>query len=100
LVRLAERDVLAAREELSDPLGNDAADQDHDKTSLQHFNRAYPAEYRLSQEMPNAVAAMARIDPHSVVAGAEPQRGRHSIVHWAYFAALGCLVGSVLLRRV
>jgi hypothetical protein len=75
-------------------------DEDHDKTSLQHFNRAYPAEYRLSQEMPAAVAAMARIDPHSVVVGAEPQRGRHSVVHWAYFAALGCLVGSVLLRRV
>jgi uncharacterized membrane protein len=75
-------------------------DEDHDKTSLQHFNRAYPAEYRLAQEMPSAVAAMERVDPHSVVANVQPQRGRRSIVHWAYFAALGCLVGSVLLRRV
>jgi len=40
-VRLAERDVLAAREELSDPLGNDAADQDHDKTSQEEANRKW-----------------------------------------------------------
>jgi hypothetical protein len=75
-------------------------DEDHDKTSVQHYQRAYPAEYRLAQEMPPAVAAMARIDPHTVVAGVVPQRSRRSVVHWAYFAALGCLIASVLLRRV
>ena len=36
----------------------------------------------------------------SVVAGVKPQRGRHAIVHWTYFAALGCLITSVLLRRL
>jgi Ca-activated chloride channel family protein len=75
-------------------------DIDHDKTSLQHFHRPYPAEYRLAQEMPPAVSAMARVNPHSVVADIQPQRGRHSIVHWAYFGALGCLIASVLLRRL
>jgi hypothetical protein len=75
-------------------------DEDHDKTSVQHYHRAYPAEYRLAQEMPPAVAAMNRIDPHTVVAGIEPQRSRRSVVHWAYFAALGFLIASVLLRRV
>ncbi len=75
-------------------------DEDHDKTSLQHFHQPYPAEYRLAQEIPPAVSAMARIDPHSVVADVKPQRGRHTIVHWVYFAALGCLIASVLLRRL
>jgi hypothetical protein len=75
-------------------------DEDHDKTTVQHFHNPYPAEYRLAQDMPPAVSAMARIDPHSVITHIEPQYGRHSVVHWAYFAALGCLVTSVLLRRV
>jgi uncharacterized membrane protein len=75
-------------------------DEDYDKTSVQHYQRAYPAEYRLAQEMPAAVAAMNRIDPHTVVVGVEPQRSRRSVVHWAYFAALGFLIASILLRRV
>ena len=75
-------------------------DEDHDKTSLQHFHHPYPAEYRLAQEMPPAIAAMTRADPHSIVADVKPQLGRHAIVHWAYFGALGCLVVSVLLRRL
>ena len=87
---------IAAHERLTVRL----RDQDHDKTSLQHYNHPYPAEYRLAQEMPPAVSAMARINAESVVTDLSPQRGRHSIVHWAYFAALGSLVGSILLRRI
>ena len=87
---------IAAHERLTVRL----RDQDHDKTSLQHYNHPYPAEYRLAQEMPPAVSAMARINAESVVTELSPQRGRHSIVHWAYFAALGSLVGSILLRRI
>jgi uncharacterized membrane protein len=75
-------------------------DTDHDKTSVQHFHRAYPAEYRLNQEMPPAVSALARVDPHTVITDIRPQRIRRSVAHWAYFAALGCLVASVLLRRL
>jgi uncharacterized membrane protein/uncharacterized protein YegL len=75
-------------------------DEDNDKTTVQHFQRAYPAEYRLAQEMPPAIAALSRIDPHSAIGDIEPQRSRRSVVHWAYFAALACLIASVLLRRV
>jgi hypothetical protein len=50
--------------------------------------------------MPAAIAALPRIDPHTVVIDVTPQRGRRSVVHWAYFAALACAIASVLLRRV
>jgi Mg-chelatase subunit ChlD len=75
-------------------------DEDHDKTSVHHFHRPYPAEYRLGQTMPPSVAALARIDPHTVVADVKPQRSRRSVVHWAYFGALASSIASVLLRRV
>jgi len=75
-------------------------DENHDKTSVQHYHRPYPAEYRLAQEMPPAIAALGRIDPHTVVTDLKPQRSRRSVVHWAYFGALGCLIASVLLRRL
>ncbi len=75
-------------------------DTDHDKTSVQHFNRPYAPEYRLAQEMPTAVTELQRVDPHAITADIEPQRIRRSVVNYAYFAALACLVASILLRRL
>ena len=75
-------------------------DDDHDKTTVQHYERAYPTEYRLGQDMPKAMSDMKRIDPHTVVTEIQPQRTRRSVVHWAYFAALGFLVASVYFRRL
>lgn len=74
-------------------------DTDHDKTVVRHFHRPYPAEYRLVQDMPPALAALPRVD-HGVLAGLAPHVTRRSVAHYAYFVALGCLVMSVLLRRL
>jgi len=63
-------------------------DVDHDLTSVQYFNRPYPAEYRLAREMPAQIAALPRLDPHIVTATFGPQITRRSVVHYAYFASL------------
>ena len=75
-------------------------DVDYDKTRVMHFHRPYPQEYRLGQAMPEALAQLKQVDAHSLVDDIVPQRRRRSIAHWTYFAALGCALASVLLRRV
>lgn len=75
-------------------------DADHDKTSVQHFNRPYPDEYRLARDLPPAVAAMSRADAATVTADVAPHVIRRSVAHYASLAALACLVLSVLLRRL
>ena len=75
-------------------------DVDHDKTTVHHFNRPYPAEYRLARQTPPALSALPRLDADSILAGVAPQVSRRSVVHYAYFPALACLVMSVLFRRL
>ncbi|MDC0935519.1 hypothetical protein OAS39_04470 [Pirellulales bacterium] len=100
------REVGLGRYEANVPLaGRDRAslrlrDAEHDKTRLLHFHRGYPREYRLRQELPPAANQLPRANPHSLTTEVIPTRVRRSIVHWAYFAALGCTLASVLLRRV
>jgi hypothetical protein len=75
-------------------------DADHDKTKVLCFQQSYPAEYQLAQEMPAAVAALPQADAQNLARDLPMLRGRNSVVHFFYFAALCCLVGSVLLRRI
>ena len=72
-------------------------DVDHEKTRVVHFHRSYPREYRLGQAKPQALP---QADPHSLTTEITPALVRRSVVHWAYFAAIGCTLASVLLRRV
>ena len=75
-------------------------DEGHDKTKVLHFHRPYPAEYRLAQEMPPALAALSPAKPHDIVSDLTPLSCRRSIVGYLYFAALASILGSVLLRRL
>jgi uncharacterized membrane protein/uncharacterized protein YegL len=75
-------------------------DADNDKTSIQHFNRAYPAEYRLALDVPAAIAALPHPDAHNLTVDIVPSLTRHAVSHYAYMAALACLIASVLLRRL
>lgn len=75
-------------------------DADNDKTSIQHFNRSYPAEYRLSLDVPAAIAALPRPDAHRLIANVVPSVTRRAVTHFAYMGALACLIASVLLRRI
>jgi Ca-activated chloride channel homolog len=75
-------------------------DADHDKTSIQHFNRPYPVEYRLTQETPPTLAALPQLGGETIVADITPHTTRHSVADYAYFAALASLVASILCRRL
>ena len=75
-------------------------DQGHDKLKVLHFHRSYPAEYQLSQNLPPAVAQLAQADPQTMTTHLQELQHRLPISHYFYFAALTCLLGSVLLRRV
>ena len=74
--------------------------QDHDKTKVLCFQQSYPAEYQLTQELPPAVAALPRAKPDNLTADLPTLHGRYSIMHYFCFAAILCLLGSILLRRV
>jgi hypothetical protein len=75
-------------------------DTEHDKTTLLHFHEPYPAEYRLGQEVPEAIAALPVASDHTITDDITPTRRRRSTVHYAYFASLGCLLMSILFRRL
>ncbi len=64
------------------------------------FHQSYPAEYRLLQTLPPAVAALREPDPKSMIVDLPVQRDRRSAAHLFYYAAIAGLLGSVLLRRV
>ena len=75
-------------------------DADHDKLLLRHWHRPYPNEYRLSQDVPAAVAALTPALTETVIDEIAPVKRQASVVHYAYFAALVCLIGSILFRRL
>lgn len=75
-------------------------DRGHDKVSVLHYLRPYPAEYQLARKLPDVVSALASFDASSIRADVQPVNYRRSISHLAYFAALTCLLAGVLLRRI
>jgi uncharacterized membrane protein len=75
-------------------------DEDHDKTKVLCFQQSYPAEYQLTQEMPPTMAALPQADAQNLTSDLPMLRGRNSVMHLFYLAAIGCLLGSVLLRRI
>jgi len=72
----------------------------NDNTSIQHFNRTYPAEYRLALDVPTAISALPHPDAHNLMANVVAFLTRRSVSHYAYMGALACLIASVLLRRL
>jgi len=75
-------------------------DRDHDKQKVLHFHRPYPAEYRLSQALPPTLKEIRPITPASIREDLTLERRRRSVAHWAYFAAMACLLAGVLVRRL
>lgn len=75
-------------------------DRDGDKLKVLHQTAAYPSEYRLSRELPEALGALAAYDAGEVRTGLEPVSRQKAAIHWFAFAALACLFGGVILRRL
>jgi Mg-chelatase subunit ChlD len=103
---VAVREVGLGRYQAAVPLGDQTSaslrirDADSEKMTVLHWQRPYPNEYRLAQELPPAVAALPTASSHTIADHVPPVERRESVAHYAYFAALGCLLGSILLRRL
>jgi hypothetical protein len=74
-------------------------DVEHDAVKLLHYQRPYPTEYRLQRDQDPALAALPAFEPARVRAEIPRAARRSSAVPALALAALGCLLGGVLLRR-
>ena len=75
-------------------------DRDHDKLKTLHYERGYPAEYRLNPRRPDAIANLQEFLPESLDSGLEPVETRVSIAPAFCLAALLSLLAGILLRRL
>ncbi len=75
-------------------------DRGYDKLSVQHYLRPYPAEYQLARKLPEAVKNLPSFNPDDIRTDVSPVSYRRSISHLALLCALGCLLASILLRRI
>ena len=75
-------------------------DKAHDKIKVLHYHQAYPEEYRLDDHVPKTLQGAKRFTVDKQGDEVITIRSRHSVAHWFYFAAMVCLIGGVLLRRV
>jgi hypothetical protein len=75
-------------------------DKDSNKLKVLHYNRPSPPEYRLTRDVPPALAAAPAFAPASVREGLRPARTRKGLESWCSLLALASALGSVVLRRV
>lgn len=75
-------------------------DKGHDKLEVLHFNRAYPKEYALKSDIPQAVQAMQPFTPETLREGTIPVVSHRSVAHWFSLAGLLCLFAGIVCRRI
>jgi hypothetical protein len=75
-------------------------DRDFDKSTVLHYNRPYPAEYRLAAQPARCLEAVPRLNPSDVRQDLLPLRSRRPISHVCYLAALVVMVTGLWLRRI
>jgi Ca-activated chloride channel family protein len=74
-------------------------DRTSDKLKVLHHAAEYPAEYRLSQELPAVLAALPVYDPAKLRDGEISATRHRNVAHWFAFAGLAAAWGGLLLRR-
>jgi hypothetical protein len=75
-------------------------DKESNKLKVLHYNRPSPPEYRLSREVPPALASSPAFAPATVRENLQPARTRQGLESWCSLLALASALGSVVLRRV
>lgn len=75
-------------------------DRDSDKLRVMHYTADYPAEYRLSRGMPAAFDSVTEFISEEIRDEITPATSHRSVAHWFAFAALACLLGGMILRRI
>ena len=71
-------------------------DRETDKLKVLHFSNPYPAEYRLGGEIPDELSRLAEAR-ETIAASTYHHR---SVMHWFVFAAMLCIGGGIVLRRI
>ncbi len=75
-------------------------DRDTDQIQVLHYNRPWPAEYNLSEKLPESIRALPPFSADEIRAEITPQQARVPIAHYFYFAALAAFLASNLIRRL
>ncbi|MFK5921987.1 MAG: glutamine amidotransferase, partial [Verrucomicrobiota bacterium] len=75
-------------------------DRSNDKLKVLHYSAEYPAEYRLSNKLPEALASLTTFEAKQVRAELSPTNRHRSVMHWFAFAGLTCLLAGMMLRRI
>ncbi len=100
------REIGLGRYQATIPLANRMAatvrlrDPASDQVQIVHYHRPWPAEYRLSNELPNFLRAAPTMLPAGMRENVIPQPSRVSIAHYFYMAALLLVLVSNLFRRL
>ena len=72
----------------------------HAKIKTLQWNRGYPDEYRLASEFRRDVLDRENYQPTEVKTGIAPINVKTTAIPFFGFLALGCLLLSILFRRV
>ncbi|MEM1442754.1 MAG: glutamine amidotransferase, partial [Verrucomicrobiota bacterium] len=75
-------------------------DRDSDKLKTLHLAADYPAEYRLSNQLPESIEALPAFVPGEIRDQIQPARQYNSVGHLFAFAALASLLAGMVLRRI
>lgn len=75
-------------------------DRTADKIKVHHYKAAYPAEYRLTTGLPDSLAETPAFDAGEVRANLKPMNSHRPVFHWFVFAAMACIAGGILFRRI
>ena len=75
-------------------------DRDSDKLKVMQYSASYPEEYRLANKLPEALMKLAGFQAETIRAEIPGNDQHRPIVHWLVFAAMACLIGGMVLRRV
>lgn len=76
------------------------SDREFDKLKVLQWERPYPAEYALSQKLPEALTQVTAFAPEEIREAITPLPQRKSVSQYAYFTALISLLLGVIFRRV
>ena len=75
-------------------------DPDSDKTRILHYDRPYPAEYSLSQQVSKELSELPAIDSTNIRSDMQRIDTRSPKSYWFYFAAMALLLCGNFIRRI
>ncbi|MDF1751325.1 MAG: VWA domain-containing protein [Verrucomicrobiales bacterium] len=75
-------------------------DRVNDKLKVVQYTAGYPDEYRLSSDIPDAIAALTPYQPSLIREDLTVNGSHKAAFHWFVFAGMASIFGGMLLRRI